>query len=136
MMFPSMSEDEARERCRTRASGTYMTNVKIALRELGIDSHYVPVNMDYREAFQWLEGVSTHYPVLVSGEFRDRFATKGRDRVRHHMIAAQNGMVFDPSERGPMPFDAYEIVFNKGLRIAQVLVVESENEGYGRRKVS
>lgn len=135
MLFPQMSEEEARKRCKTTSSGTYMTNVKIALRDLGIESHFIPMNMDYTEAFKWLEGVAAHYPVLISGEFRDRFCNKGRDRVRHHMVAAQNGLVFDPSERHPLPFDAYEIVFNKGLRISQVLIVESENEVYGRRKV-
>lgn len=130
-----MSEEEACKRCKTTSSGTHMSNVKTALKELGIESHYIPVNMDHRDAFQWLDGVSAHYPVLISGEFRDRFCNKGRDRVRHHMVAAQNGMVFDPSERHPLPFDSYEIVFNKGLRIYQVLIVESENDGYGRRKV-
>jgi hypothetical protein len=131
-----MSEDEARKLCKTRATGTYIHNVRAALFALGVDSHLTFINQKYKDCLEWLPALSEHFPVFVSGEFHDRYNQKGRDRVRHHMIVIQNGLVFDPSERSPLPLDAYEIVFNKDLIIKAALIVDVENESYGRRKVS
>lgn len=136
MFFPAMSEDEARKRCDTRMSGTYLSDIRWALKELGFESHLISVNLEYEAAADYLISISNHYPIILSCEIRSRHSERGRDRRRQHAVILCVGVVYDPSERSPMPYEAYQAVFNKSLKVCQMLIVESEVEGYGRRKVA
>jgi hypothetical protein len=136
MFFAGLSEDECRKLCKTRASGTHLYNVREAFATKGIHCYIASINQDYADSLEHLVGLSHHFPLVLSCEFRDRFHAKGRDAVRHHAIVMQNGYVFDPAERAPMPLEAFECVFNKKLTVKQMLIVDVENENYGKRKVA
>lgn len=135
MFFKELSETECRKLCGTKVSGTYLHDIREAFAAKGVNCYIAEINQSY-SGLESLVEFSRHFPLILSCEFRDRFHAKGRDSVRHHAVVLQDGYVFDPAERGPMPLEAFECVFNKRLTVKQALIVDVENDEYGRRKVS
>lgn len=122
--FLDGTEEEVGQLIGTKKSGTNILNVKYGLEKIGILSHYVSLNQDYRELF-WLTNLSCHFPLYLGCEFVDQ-GKRGRPSVRSHAVLVANGKFYDPSETRECPIDAFERTFNKKMIISTMLVIDHE----------
>jgi len=126
------TQEETAFLCETRTSGTHMSNVAKALRELGSIVYDCYINQDFLEYSGFLEALSYKWPLLISGEFHSRYYKSGRDSVRHHACAVADGMIYDPSEPTPLPVQAYGHTFTKYLTLIEMIIIEEERPFYLR----
>lgn len=121
-----ISESEARKECQTRASGTHTSNVVKALKNRGIPSNFVNLNVDFEEYSRWLFLNSFRRKLYLSCEYinRARGSKGGRDQHRHHAVIASNGFIFDPGENKPCPIEAYFDTYNKKLIIENMILID------------
>src|SRR3990167_1801520 len=123
-MIAGCSEEQAIKECQTKATGTNSKNVCAAFIKRNITPIEVDLNVEWNEYSRWLALNSMGRKLYVSGTFRDRYAKVGRDRIRHHAIVVKDGMVFDPSQKEPLPIEAFNHVFNKKLVIKSMIIVD------------
>jgi hypothetical protein len=129
MLF-GISEVEACKLVKTTSSGTNMMNVCSFLKECGVTFQHVFFGQDYQDSIDNLVKLSFKFPIYISGEFRDKFFKKGRERVRHHAIAIVDGKVYDPSEQRELEGESYRAVFNRSLKFKSIIIIEEERPDY------
>lgn len=133
-MLYNISEEQAQTECETTQRGTSMDGMLRAIRDRGDKAYHVTISETFDAYVEHLYNNSFHFPILLAGEFRDRYFKQGRDRARCHAVLVVAGMVYDPSEKEPMDLEVYEVVFNKSLSVQSMIIVENEVHGYGRNK--
>jgi len=121
-----ITEKEAKKECHTTATGTFCHNVLLALRNRGIEANMVALNVDFVEYSRWLYLNSMGRKLYLGCEYINRACggKGGRNSHRHHAIVAYNGYIFDPSQKEPVPIEAYFDTFNKSLKIKNMILVD------------
>ena len=131
-MLTGVSEGAAMQACRTRKTGTSVANAVRALNASGFPAHLIPLQDDFFALKERIQALSYHFPIVLSGTYKNRYFKAGRDRKGEHAVVAAGGLVYDPSLPHPVDIDAYHMSFNKSLTIKFMVVIDKELDGYGQ----
>jgi predicted double-glycine peptidase len=123
MIGITISEKQARIECKTTSRGTNTHNVYAAFKNRGLPAYMVNINTEWNEYRRWLELNSLDRIIYVSGLYKNRYNTRGRDRINHHAVCTSYGVMFDPGENKPLDYPSYTATFNKSYMIGEIIFI-------------
>lgn len=130
MLF-DIDEGITMDELRTDHKGTCVYQVIAFLSRNGYGVKIISVNSCYTLENWRLENICKQFPIYIQGLFKKKFNKRGRWTERNHAVLMSDGMIYDPSEEIPFPFEAYNHVFDKFI-IKKMLIIEQERPNYGK----
>lgn len=126
-MVTGLSESACRKLALTKRSGTYLTNVAKALRELGHVTHHIVAGDQYDDVLWQLEAQSNSWPLILSARFVHNASDKrGRRRLykRQHAVVLYKGKFYDPGSQEPLDLDCVGHLGDRGIHVSSYLIIE------------
>lgn len=127
-MLTGWTEEDARKRARTRASGTFTFNVVQALRDAGLKAYHIQSDVALDRVLPELVIQSHSWPLYLSLEFRH----EGKDRLgrrrgwtRHHACVLSQGRFLDPGSYDELDPEALGHLHEKGIFLNSYIILES-----------
>jgi hypothetical protein len=120
-----ISEKQAVDEVGTNKSGTSVWDVLTALQKRHIPCKWIFLNTDFEAYSRWLLLNSKRRLLYLACEFIDN-SGRGRNRHRHHAIAASEGFIYDPAQSNPVPIEGYCDTWNRDMIIKSMIMVDKD----------